>query len=48
MTGEDRVRLRLDGKEQTVGINELDSVSADVAAVIRTIICEYGHLILNS
>ena len=48
MTGEDRVRLRLDGKEQTVGINELDSVSADAAAVIRTIICEYGHLILNS
>ena len=46
MTGEDRVKLRLDGKEQTVGIHELDSVSADAAVVIRTIISEYGYLIL--
>ena len=48
ITGKDRVKLRLDGKMQTVGIDELDNVSADAAAVIRTVIREYGYLIRNS
>ena len=48
MTGKDSVKLRLDGKTQTIGINEPDSVSADAAAVIRTVIREYGYLIKDS
>ena len=47
MDGEDRVKLRLDGKIQTAGINELDSVSADAAAMIRAVIRDYGYLIQN-
>ena len=45
MVGEDSVKIRLDGQEQTVKIDELDKVSADAAAVIRTVIQEYGYLI---
>ena len=46
--GEDRVKVRLDGREQTVGIDELDQLSGDAADVIRTVIREYGYLIRNS
>jgi putative selenate reductase len=45
MVGEDSVKIRLDGQEQTVKIDELDKVSAEAAAVIRTVIQEYGYLI---
>ena len=45
MAGEDAVKLRLDGQEQTVSVNELDSVSKDAAEVIRTIVKDYGYLI---
>ena len=45
MIGEDTVKLRLDGQEQTVSVNELDSVSKDAAEVIRTIVKDYGYLI---
>ena len=45
MVGEDSVRIRLDGQEQTVRIDDLESVSADAAAVIRTVIREYGYLL---
>ena len=45
MAGADSVKLRLDGKEQTVRVDELDSVSAEAAAVIRTVIRDYGYLI---
>ena len=48
MTGEDSVKLRLDGAEQTVRISEADSVSPDAAAVIRAVIEEYPYLIQNS
>ena len=46
MTGEDSAKLRLDGQVQTVKIDELDKVSADAAAVIRTVIRDYGYLII--
>ena len=45
MIGEDTVKLQLDGQEQTVSVNELDSVSKDAAEVIRTIVKDYGYLI---
>ena len=45
MVGEDSVKIRLDGQEKTVSVNELESVSADAAAVIRTVIREYGYLL---
>ena len=45
MAGADSVKLRLDGKEQTVRVDELDSVSAEAATVIRTVIRDYGYLI---
>ena len=43
--GEDSVKLRLDGKVQTVGIDELDKVSGDAAGVIRTVMKDYAYLI---
>jgi len=43
--GENRVKLRLDGKVQTVGTDELDRVSADAAALVRTVISRYPWLI---
>jgi putative selenate reductase len=46
MTGEDSVKLRLDGQVKTVKVSELDGVSADAAGVIRAVIGEYGYLIL--
>ena len=45
MLGENRVRLRLDGREQTVALDGLDGVSTDAAGVIRTIIEEYPWLL---
>lgn len=45
MMGEDRVLLRLDGQERTLGTGELDQVSAEAAEVIRTVIRDYGYLI---
>ena len=45
MVGKDSVKIRLDGQEKTVSVNELESVSADAAAVIRTVIREYGYLL---
>ena len=45
VTGTDSVKLRLDGREQTVRTDELDSISAEAAAVIRTVIRDYGYLI---
>ena len=45
MVGEDSVKIRLDGQEQTVKIDELDKVSAEAAVVIRTVIQEYDYLI---
>ena len=44
--GEDSVKLRLDGQVQTALISELDSISAEAAAVIRTVTTEYRYLIL--
>jgi putative selenate reductase len=46
ITGDDSAKLRLDGQVQTVKIDELDKVSADAAAVIRTVIRDYGYLII--
>jgi len=48
MTGADSVKLRLDGKEYTAGLGELDGISGDAAAVIRTVVKEYGYLIPNA
>ena len=48
MEGENSVRLRLDGREQTVGLDELDRVSGDAAAVIRAVIRDYGYLVRNA
>ena len=45
MVGEDSVRLRLDGCEQTVRLDELDKASADAAAVIRAVVSDYAWLI---
>ena len=45
MVGRDRVRLRLDGREQTVGVDELDRVSADVAGVIRAVLDGHAYLL---
>ena len=45
MTGKDRVKIRMDGQTLAAGTEELDSISADAAAVIRTVIREYPHLI---
>jgi len=45
MVEDDSVKIRLDGQEQTVKIDELDKVSVDAAAVIRTVIREYGYLL---
>ena len=45
MTGGDSVRLRLDGREQTVRVDELDGISRDAAEVIRTVIRDYDYLI---
>jgi putative selenate reductase len=47
VTGEDSVRLRLDGQERTAIISELDSISADAAGVIRAVMGEYGYLMNN-
>ena len=43
--GEDSVKLRLDGQVRTVRTEELDSISADAAALIRTVIREYNYLV---
>ncbi|MBR0514707.1 MAG: putative selenate reductase subunit YgfK [Clostridia bacterium] len=43
--GKDSVKLRMDGKVQTVSVSELDRISEDAAGIIRTVISEYGYLI---
>ena len=48
MTGADSVKLRLDGKVQTVSPDELSSISEDAAGIIRTMIGEYGYLMNNA
>ena len=48
MAGKDRVKVRLDGREETVGIDELDRLPSDAAGMIRTVIREYGYLIQDS
>ena len=45
MLGEGRVKLRLDGREQTVAVDALDGVSPDAAAVIRTVVNDYPWLL---
>ena len=45
MTGANSVKLRLYGKVQTLGVDELNSVSEDAAGVIRTVIEKYDYLI---
>ena len=48
MTGADSVKLRLDGKVQTVSPDELSGISEDAAGIIRTVIGEYGYLMNNA
>ena len=43
--GKDSVKLRLDGKVQTVGVDELDGISENAAGMIRTVIDQYGYLV---
>ena len=45
VTGDGSVKLRLDGQVRTVRPEELDSVSADAAAVIRAVIRDYPWLL---
>ena len=45
MTGPDRLRVRMDGQEQTLGVNELDQLPGDAADLIRTVIRDHEHLI---
>ena len=45
VTGKDRVKIRMDGQTLAAGTEELDAIPADAAAVIRTVIREYPHLI---
>ena len=45
MTGEGSVKLRLDGREQTVSMNELNGLSGSAAEVIRTVIRDYPWLL---
>ncbi len=45
VTGQDSVKVRLDGRVQTVRPDEPDNISAEAAAVIRTVIREYSYLI---
>lgn len=47
MLGADTVKLRLDGREQTVRADALDGVSRDAAAVIRAVIRDYPWLLQN-
>ena len=45
VTGQDSVKVRMDGRVQTVRPDEPDNISAEAAAVIRTVIREYSYLI---
>ena len=45
MAGNNSVKLRLDGKVVTAAVDELDQVSKDAAAVIRTVIRDYAYLL---
>ena len=45
MTGENGVRVRLDGSTQALGLNELDQLPKDAADVIRTVKQDYAWLI---
>ena len=45
MNGADSVKLRLDGKAQTVSLDGLSGISEDAVGIIRTMIGEYGYLI---
>ena len=43
--GEDSVKLRLNGKEQTLRMDELDGAGPEAAAVIRAVIREFGDFV---
>ena len=43
--GDGRVKVRLDGRVQTLGPGELDALGGDAAAMIRTVIRDYPALI---
>ena len=45
VTGKDRVKIRMDGQTLGAGTEELDAISADAAAVIRTVMRDYPYLI---
>ena len=45
MTGEDSVKLRLDGKVQILKTEELDRISGEAAGMIRTVIRDYPWLL---
>ena len=45
VTGEGIVKLRLDGKVSTLPADELDQISKDAAAVVRTVIRDYAYLL---
>lgn len=43
--GDGRVRIRLDGAEQTAAVDGLERISPDAAAVIRAVLENYGYLL---
>ena len=45
MTGQDSVKIRLDGTVTTVKTEEADKVSKDAAAVIHTVLTDYAYLL---
>ena len=45
MTGQDSVKIRLDGTVTTVKTEEADKVSKDAAAVINTVLTDYAYLL---
>ncbi len=48
LLGDGRVKLRLDGQEKTVSQDELESISKDAAAVIRTVEKDYPYLLVTA
>ena len=46
--GADSVKVRLDGQEETVQVNNLEKVSGEAAEMIRTVMKDYGYLIHHS
>ncbi|MDO5486385.1 MAG: putative selenate reductase subunit YgfK, partial [Sarcina sp.] len=45
MTGQDSVKIRLDGTVTTVKTEEADKVSKDAAAVIHAVLTDYAYLL---